>query len=63
MWTNSRPTVEGWYFWKRNRNWTPWLWQAIYVTMDKGKRVFWESGTAVNAPRGGWWKSITQEIS
>ncbi len=62
-WSNSKPTAEGWYFWKRNRNWQPWLWQAIYITNDGDGRgiTYWADGTAVNEPGGGWWKEIDHE--
>ncbi len=57
-WTKELPTSEGWYFWKRNFNRQPWLWQAIFVLKEKDESSYWDSGTSIHAPKGGWWGKI-----
>jgi len=61
-WTRKKPTEEGWYFWKKNtRIKDLWRWSAYYVMepfRDEKEMTFWEAGTDVHAPKGGWWKKI-----
>ena len=60
-WTRCQPFEEGWYFWKRNRNWRPIMWRCFYVTFYEKAPTFWEAGTAVCMPKGGHWSMIRPE--
>jgi len=34
-WTNDKPTIEGWYFWRRNGHVSdPLHWYAYYIETD-----------------------------
>jgi len=69
QWSKSKPEAEGWYLWRWATTVTdPWKWNAYYVMPNKGRVSdhkgrdvpwsYWESGTEVYAPGGGWWASI-----
>jgi len=66
-WTRELPQKEGFYFWKRNHNWSPWLWHCYYVTFEEERPTYWETGwaaglaKAVYTPRGGHWSMIRPE--
>ena len=58
MWTKDVPTKEGWYFWKKRSNTAdPFYMRAYYIAEIDGELSCWEAGTAVEFPKGGWWKS------
>ena len=71
-WKKEKPVKEGWYFWRRASNIKdPWKWRVVFVTINEGEREaqydeegnpvlysYWEGGTEVFAPTGGWWARI-----
>lgn len=65
-WFRSHPYAEGWYFWKRNRNWKPERWRVFYfmpseTTCAGAGDLFWEGDKFSIAPSGGHWSEIRPE--
>lgn len=63
-WSKEIPKKEGWYFWRRSKNIKDsWKWSAIFIMNEYREESeldvsFWEGGTEIEAPRGGWWSLI-----
>lgn len=57
-WTKEKPSVEGWYFWKKSKTTKdPWKFSTIfYISRDN---TYWETGTLIIPPKGGWWSLIS----
>ena len=61
LWERGLPTEEGWYFHKkREATDDPFYWTTYFVMKeeDDSNRSFWQDGTDVHMPDGGWWSKI-----
>jgi len=64
-WTKDVPEKEGWYFWKaRERTSDPFYWTPYFVCDESGGEYlsFWEGGTAMDAPKGGFWSPVLPNV-
>ena len=53
-WTNEKPSVEGWYFWKRRiKDSDSFHWGCYFY--ERGTEQFWLGGSESAAPNGGQW--------
>ena len=63
-WTNDKPTIEGWYFWrKRIKQTDSWGWHCYYMEQlhTSGDLEAWENGTDVKLPANGQWAGPIEE--
>lgn len=59
-WKTDKPTVEGWYLWRRNNRAGDSLhWSAYFIEEDT--RDCWEGGQCVAMPPGGQWAGPLEE--
>ena len=59
-WTRTRPTEEGWYWWKETgKDENPINWRTYYMQPVPGDTwYFLGNETRVDPPEGGWWRRV-----
>lgn len=77
-WQKEPPRIEGWWFWRKQKNQTdPFKWNAYYILYEGNskdyylldanlKRIYWTAwseGTHVLFPAGGWWAPIMLDLT
>ena len=54
QWTTEKPTVEGWYFWRRNgKGGDSMHWEAYFY--EEATDIFWRGKSIEFSPKGGEW--------
>ena len=54
-WSKKKPKKDGWYFWRRYKRYSEYLWEAYFCEVENNLNHCWESGTEVYWPKRGWW--------